>query len=123
VLYVQRAGPVPGGGSLRLRHPAWRWHGPAPVRGHRVRARLLAAADAIRAHGRGVQVRLPAGIPDTAGDHAGDVGGAVPAEEWLGAGNEGSEGNEGNEGNVGCEAPAIPFIPLIPFIPRSRMSR
>src|SRR5690606_40350243 len=42
------------------------------------RARVLAVADPVRAHGQRVQVRLPAGLHDPAGADAGGVGGAVP---------------------------------------------
>ena len=73
VLPVQRAGAVPGGDAVRVRHAAQRRPGQAPVHRHRVRAGLLAAADAVREAGRRVQVRLPRGLPDADADHAGRV--------------------------------------------------
>src|SRR3546814_5437590 len=79
VLPAQRAGPVPGGDPVRLRHPAQRRRGQAAVHRDRVRARLLAAADAVREAGGCVPVRLPAGLPGAAGGDAGRVGLAVPA--------------------------------------------
>src|SRR3546814_8984279 len=83
VLPAQRAGPVPGGDPVRLRHPAQRRRGQAAVHRDRVRARLLAAADAVREAGRRVPVRLSPGLPDAAGGDAGRLGLAVPAQERV----------------------------------------
>src|SRR5690606_21652839 len=74
-----RARAVPGGGAVRVRHAAQRRTGAAAVHRHRVRTRLLAAADAVRADGGGVPLRLPAGIPVAAGADARGLGRPLPA--------------------------------------------